>query len=260
MFKCNQVHQCHGMCTNQGNKQLPCGSWRSIAPFVFLFPFHLYFVRLISVELLYHHLSLQVRFTIFEPIRGSTQVVEDSADKVDTRTELFRQSRVTDPSALYDYTIKHATLSLMLWCSYDFWWASHKLIWRSVVCASQWSSYTIEQIHSHELGLFNRCKRGFAAQGVFLACDWEDVRPDILVLGKALSGGMYPVSAVLCDNEIMLTIKPGQHGSTYGGNPVAAAVATAAVKVRPYNVLFCHLLLYQKMCGWEWIHLWAPVY
>ncbi len=64
-----------------------------------------------------------------------------------------------------------------------------------------------------------------------LACDHEQVRPDILILGKALSGGVYPVSAVLADDEIMLCIKPGEHGSTYGGNPVAAKVAIAALEV-----------------------------
>ena len=64
-----------------------------------------------------------------------------------------------------------------------------------------------------------------------LACDHEDVRPDILILGKALSGGMLPVSAVLADDEIMLTIRPGEHGSTYGGNPLACAVAIEALQV-----------------------------
>jgi ornithine--oxo-acid transaminase len=72
---------------------------------------------------------------------------------------------------------------------------------------------------------------GLARTGKMLACDHEDVRPDILVLGKAISGGMLPVSCVLADNEIMLTIKPGEHGSTYGGNPVAAKVAIAALEV-----------------------------
>jgi ornithine--oxo-acid transaminase len=67
--------------------------------------------------------------------------------------------------------------------------------------------------------------------GKLLACDHEDVRPDILVLGKALSGGVYPVSCVLADDEIMLTIKPGEHGSTYGGNPIAGRVAMAALDV-----------------------------
>ena len=72
---------------------------------------------------------------------------------------------------------------------------------------------------------------GLARTGKMLACDHEGVRPDILVLGKALSGGIYPVSCVLADDEIMLTIKPGEHGSTYGGNPVAARVAIAALNV-----------------------------
>lgn len=72
---------------------------------------------------------------------------------------------------------------------------------------------------------------GLARTGRMLACDHEDVRPDILVLGKAISGGMLPVSCVLADNEIMLTIKPGEHGSTYGGNPLAAKVAIAAMEV-----------------------------
>jgi ornithine--oxo-acid transaminase len=72
---------------------------------------------------------------------------------------------------------------------------------------------------------------GLARTGKMLACDHENVRPDILILGKALSGGVYPVSCVLADDEIMLTIKPGEHGSTYGGNPVAAKVAMAAMNV-----------------------------
>lgn len=72
---------------------------------------------------------------------------------------------------------------------------------------------------------------GLARTGKMLACDHENVRPDILILGKALSGGMYPVSCVLADDEIMLTIKPGEHGSTYGGNPLAGKVAMAALDV-----------------------------
>ena len=64
-----------------------------------------------------------------------------------------------------------------------------------------------------------------------LACDHENVRPDVLILGKALSGGVMPISAVLADDEIMLVIKPGEHGSTFGGNPLAAKVATAALEV-----------------------------
>jgi len=72
---------------------------------------------------------------------------------------------------------------------------------------------------------------GLARTGRMLACDHEEVRPDILILGKAISGGMLPVSCVLADNEIMLCIKPGEHGSTYGGNPIAAKVAIAALDV-----------------------------
>jgi ornithine--oxo-acid transaminase len=72
---------------------------------------------------------------------------------------------------------------------------------------------------------------GCGRTGKDLCVEWEGVKPDILVLGKALSGGVYPVSAVLARDEIMLTIKPGQHGSTYGGNPIACAVATEALKV-----------------------------
>ena len=72
---------------------------------------------------------------------------------------------------------------------------------------------------------------GLARTGKMLACDHEQVRPDMLILGKALSGGVLPVSAVLCDDEIMMTIKPGEHGSTYGGNPLACAVAITALQV-----------------------------
>jgi len=72
---------------------------------------------------------------------------------------------------------------------------------------------------------------GLARTGKMLACDHENVRPDMLILGKALSGGVLPVSAVLCDDEIMMTIKPGEHGSTYGGNPLACAVAKTALQV-----------------------------
>jgi ornithine--oxo-acid transaminase len=92
-------------------------------------------------------------------------------------------------------------------------------------------------------GAFERCKKanvlfiadeiqtGIARTGRMLACDHEDFKPDMLILGKALSGGIYPVSAVLASDEVMLCIKPGQHGSTYGGNPLAAKVAVAALSV-----------------------------
>lgn len=72
---------------------------------------------------------------------------------------------------------------------------------------------------------------GLCRTGTMLACDVENVRPDIVILGKALSGGVLPISAVLADNEIMLTIKPGEHGSTYGGNPLSCKVAIAALTV-----------------------------
>ena len=90
---------------------------------------------------------------------------------------------------------------------------------------------------------FNLCKQhnvlfiadeiqtGIARTGKMLCCDHENVRPDIIILGKALSGGVLPVSAVMCDNDIMMTISPGQHGSTFGGFPLACKVASAAMKV-----------------------------
>lgn len=81
------------------------------------------------------------------------------------------------------------------------------------------------------LWIADEVQTGLARTGKMLAVDYEDVKPDILILGKALSGGMYPVSAVLASHEIMLTIKPGQHGSTYGGNPLGCKVAMAALNV-----------------------------
>jgi len=81
------------------------------------------------------------------------------------------------------------------------------------------------------LFIADEVQTGIARTGKLLACDHENVRPDILILGKALSGGAMPISAVLADDEIMLTIKPGEHGSTFGGNPVAAKVAIAALEV-----------------------------
>ena len=81
------------------------------------------------------------------------------------------------------------------------------------------------------LFIADEVQTGLCRTGKMLACDHENVRPDILILGKALSGGMYPISAVLADDEIMLCIKPGEHGSTYGGNPLAARVAITALQV-----------------------------
>ncbi len=81
------------------------------------------------------------------------------------------------------------------------------------------------------LFIADEVQTGLGRTGKMLACDHENVKPDILILGKALSGGILPVSAVLASNEIMLTIKPGEHGSTYGGNPLACAVAMEALKI-----------------------------
>ncbi|WP_089853066.1 ornithine--oxo-acid transaminase [Chryseobacterium taeanense] len=81
------------------------------------------------------------------------------------------------------------------------------------------------------LFIADEVQTGIARTGKLIACHHENVQPDILILGKALSGGMYPVSAVLANNEIMNVIKPGQHGSTFGGNPIACAVAVAALDV-----------------------------
>ncbi len=81
------------------------------------------------------------------------------------------------------------------------------------------------------LFMADEIQTGLCRTGRLLACDHEEVRPDILILGKALSGGVLPVSVVLADDDIMLTIKPGEHGSTYGGNPLACKVAIAALEV-----------------------------
>ncbi len=81
------------------------------------------------------------------------------------------------------------------------------------------------------LFIADEVQTGIARTGKLLACDHENVKPDMLILGKALSGGVYPVSAVLANDDIMLCIKPGQHGSTFGGNPVAARVAITALEV-----------------------------
>lgn len=81
------------------------------------------------------------------------------------------------------------------------------------------------------LFIADEIQTGLSRTGKMLACDHEHVRPDVLILGKALSGGILPVSAVLADDEVMLNIKPGEHGSTYGGNPLACAVAIESLKV-----------------------------
>lgn len=96
-------------------------------------------------------------------------------------------------------------------------------------------NYLPEAFHlckaSNVLFIADEIQTGIARTGKLLACDHVKVRPDILILGKALSGGVFPVSAVLADDEIMLTIKPGEHGSTYGGNPLGCAVTIEALNV-----------------------------
>ncbi len=89
-----------------------------------------------------------------------------------------------------------------------------------------------ELCHKHNvLFMVDEIQTGIARTGKLLAIEYEEVRPDILILGKALSGGVYPVSGVMADDEVMLCVQPGQHGSTYGGNPLACAVAMAALDV-----------------------------
>ena len=81
------------------------------------------------------------------------------------------------------------------------------------------------------LFMADEVQTGIARTGKMLACDHENIKPDVLILGKAISGGIYPVSAVLADDHVMMVIRPGQHGSTFGGNPVGAKVAMAALEV-----------------------------
>ena len=128
------------------------------------------------------------------------------------------------------------------------------------------------------LFIADEVQTGIARTGKLLACDHEGVRPDILILGKALSGGVLPISAVLADDDIMLTIKPGEHGSTFGGNPVAAKVAIAALevireeklstfaatgfppKVDPCSRFYCkHNVIVSQNCG-NRIHLLKELY
>ncbi|MCD4832505.1 MAG: ornithine--oxo-acid transaminase [Bacteroidales bacterium] len=91
-------------------------------------------------------------------------------------------------------------------------------------------SYDLCKKHN-VLFIADEVQTGIARTGKMLACDHEGVKPDILILGKAISGGVFPVSVVLANDDIMLTIKPGEHGSTFGGNPIASKVAMAALDV-----------------------------
>lgn len=102
------------------------------------------------------------------------------------------------------------------------------------------------------LFIADEVQTGIGRSGKMLATDYEDARPDILILGKALSGGVMPVSAVLADSQVMLTIRPGQHGSTFGGNPLACTVAMAALGVvidedLPANARIMGQMFRQKM-------------
>ncbi|SFV27944.1 ornithine--oxo-acid transaminase [Thermoflavifilum thermophilum] len=81
------------------------------------------------------------------------------------------------------------------------------------------------------LFIADEIQTGLGRTGKLLCCDYEQVKPDILILGKALSGGMMPISAVLADDEVMLTIRPGEHGSTFGGNPLASRIAREAIQI-----------------------------
>lgn len=92
---------------------------------------------------------------------------------------------------------------------------------------------TVRELCTHYRVLFiaDEVQTGIARTGKLTCCDHEDIKPDLLILGKALGGGVFPVSCVLGNNEVMLTLKPGQHGSTFGGNPLACAVALAALQV-----------------------------
>lgn len=101
-----------------------------------------------------------------------------------------------------------------------------------VVSDEGWLSGAKALCEQHNvLFIADEIQTGLARTGKMLACDHENVKPDILILGKALSGGILPISAVLANDDIMLLIKPGEHGSTYGGNPLACAVAIAALEV-----------------------------
>ena len=80
------------------------------------------------------------------------------------------------------------------------------------------------------LFILDEVQTGFGRTGKLMAYDWDDAKPDIVSVGKALSGGTMPVSAAFCNDEVMMNIKPGDHGSTYGGNPLAMAVSKAAIK------------------------------
>jgi len=101
------------------------------------------------------------------------------------------------------------------------------------------------------LWIADEVQSGLGRTGKRCAVDWEGVRPDVIVLGKALSGGFFPVSAVMCDDEVMLGIKPGQHGSTFGGNPLACKIAHASMEVLENEGLYDNALSMGEMLRTE---------
>lgn len=111
---------------------------------------------------------------------------------------------------------------------------------------------------ANALFIADEIQTGLCRTGKMLACDHEQVRPDILILGKALSGGLLPVSAVLADDAIMLTIKPGEHGSTYGGNPLACQTAMAALQVLKEENMAANAAAMGKLLRKELIALDSP--
>ncbi len=108
------------------------------------------------------------------------------------------------------------------------------------------------------LFIADEIQTGLARTGKMLACDHENVKPDILILGKALSGGVLPVSAVLANDEVMMNIKPGEHGSTYGGNPLACAVATTALTVLKEERMAENAEAMGALLRWELAALQSP--
>ncbi len=108
------------------------------------------------------------------------------------------------------------------------------------------------------LMIADEIQTGLARTGKMLACDHENVKPDILILGKALSGGVMPISAMLTNDDIMLTIKPGEHGSTYGGNPLACAVAMAALTVLKEENMAENAVVMGELLRNELINLHSP--
>ena len=111
---------------------------------------------------------------------------------------------------------------------------------------------------AHVLFIGDEIQTGLGRTGMMMACDYENVKPDILIIGKALSGGTLPVSAVLANDDIMLTIKPGEHGSTYGGNPLACKVSMAALTVLKEENMVTNAMEVGEFFRWELAALNSP--